>query len=389
MTSFRRKVMIPMFVLLIGFSSTAQAKLPFAVNGKPLPSLADMLEKVTPAVVNITTEGVSESTNLKDPVYRHFFGKRIPAKKRKLRGTGSGIIVDAKIGYIVTNAHVIAGAGKIIVTLKDQRQFYAEVTGTDPSSDIAVIRITPERLTAMPITDSRSLRVGDFVVAIGNPYGLGQSVSSGIISALGRTGLGIEHYEDFIQTDAPINPGNSGGALVNLRGELIGVNTAILGNSSGGNVGIGFAIPTEMILNIKDQIVQNGRVERGQLGIEIQDVRPALVKAFNLQNGQGALIAGVAASSPADIAGIQEGDVITHVNGITVKNSSNLKSMIGNMRMGARVDMEYVRDGLIRKSSAVVGDVNSASYVKEGEVIDPSKILPKSKKKNGEDLWNF
>ncbi len=381
--------MIPVFVLLIGLNGVAQAKLPFAVNGKPLPSLADMLEKITPAVVNITTEGISDSTNLKDPVYRHFFGKRIPAKKKKLRGTGSGIIVDAGIGYIVTNAHVIAGAGKIIVTLKDQRQFYAEVTGTDTSSDIAVIRITPERLTAMPIVDSKNLRVGDFVVAIGNPYGLGQSVSSGIISALGRTGLGIERYEDFIQTDAPINPGNSGGALVNLRGELIGVNTAILGNSNGGNVGIGFAIPSAMILNIKDQIVQNGGVERGQLGIEIQDVRPALVKAFNLKNGQGALIAGVASSSPADLAGIQEGDVITRVNGIVVKNSSNLKSMIGNMRMGAKVDMEYVRDGLIKKCSAVVSDVNSASYVEgNGTIsISPDEVLPK--KKNSEDLWSF
>ena len=377
------------FVLVMSFSGAAQAKLPFAVDGKPLPSLADMLEKITPAVVNITTEAAMQGTNLKDPVYRHFFGKRLPSKKKKTRGTGSGIIVDAETGYIVTNAHVIEGAGKIIVTLTDQRQFYAEITGVDKSADIAVIRILPERLTAMPMAKGKKLRVGDFVVAIGNPYGLGQSVSSGIVSALGRTGLGIEHYEDFIQTDAPINPGNSGGALVNLRGELIGINTAILGNSSGGNVGIGFAIPVSMVVNIKDQIVQNGQVERGQLGIEIQDVRPALVKAFKLKDGQGALISGVAMRSPAELAGIKEGDVITRVNGVTVRNSSNLKSMIANMRMGAKVDMEYVRDGLVLKSVAIVGEVNSASYTKGHKVIKPTQTKPKAPKKYYQDPWNF
>ena len=377
------------FVLVMSFSGATQAKLPIAVDGKPLPSLADMLERITPAVVNITTEAAIQGANLKDPVYRHFFGKRLPAKKKKTRGTGSGIIVDAETGYIVTNAHVIEGAGKIIVTLTDQRQFYAEITGVDKSADIAVIRILPERLTAMPMANSKKVRVGDFVVAIGNPYGLGQSVSSGIVSALGRTGLGIEHYEDFIQTDAPINPGNSGGALVNLRGELIGINTAILGNSNGGNVGIGFAIPVSMVVNIKDQIVQNGQVERGQLGIEIQDVRPSLVKAFKLKDGQGALISGVAMRSPAELAGIKEGDVITRVNGVTVKNSSNLKSMIANMRMGAKVDMEYVRDGLVLKSVATVSEVNSASYTKGHEVIEPAKTKPKSPKKYYQDPWNF
>jgi len=377
------------FVLVMSFSGATQAKLPIAVDGKPLPSLADMLERITPAVVNITTEAAIQGANLKDPVYRHFFGKRLPTKKKKTRGTGSGIIVDAETGYIVTNAHVIEGAGKIIVTLTDQRQFYAEITGVDKSADIAVIRILPERLTAMPMANSKKVRVGDFVVAIGNPYGLGQSVSSGIVSALGRTGLGIEHYEDFIQTDAPINPGNSGGALVNLRGELIGINTAILGNSNGGNVGIGFAIPVSMVVNIKDQIVQNGQVERGQLGIEIQDVRPSLVKAFKLKDGQGALISGVAMRSPAELAGIKEGDVITRVNGVTVKNSSNLKSMIANMRMGAKVDMEYVRDGLVLKSVATVSEVNSASYTKGHEVIEPAKTKPKPLKKYYQDPWNF
>ncbi|TCJ82826.1 serine protease Do/serine protease DegQ [Cocleimonas flava] len=349
-------------LILLGCLNTASAKLPVEVNGQALPSLADMLERITPAVVNISTENGSSGTPVKDPVYRHFFGKNVPTQPGKPIGTGSGIIIDADNGYVVTNAHVIENADKIIVTLKDKRQFYAQLIGKDLKADVAVIQIQPDRLTAMVVATGKPSRVGDFVVAIGNPYGLGQSVTSGIVSALGRTGLGIEDYEDFIQTDAPINPGNSGGALVNLRGELIGINTAILGGKSGGNVGIGFAIPADMIINITDQLVENGRVERGQLGIEIQDIRPALVKAFNLPDGQGALISGVVSLSPADKAGIQEGDIITRINGTTVTNSSNLKSIIGNLRMGSKVQMEYFRNGLIKKCVAEVGQVSAGKY---------------------------
>ena len=362
MKSFRNTFsVLVLLVSLIGLNNPALAKLPAVVDGQVLPSLADMLERITPAVVNISTKASSSPKNIKDPVYRHFFGKKIPAKKTVI-GTGSGIIVDATYGYIVTNAHVIEGAGKIIVTLKDKRQFYAVVVGKDLKADVAVIRIQPDRLTAMPMAKSKNLRVGDFVVAIGNPYGLGQSVSSGIVSALGRTGLGIEDYEDFIQTDAPINPGNSGGALVNLNGELIGINTAILGGKGGGSVGIGFAIPSDMILNIKEQLIQTGQVERGQLGIEIQDLRPELVKAFKLTNGQGALISSVVPNSPADKAGIEEGDVITRLNGKFVNSSSNLKSMIGNLRMGSKVNLVYVRDGIVKYSSALVGQVKADRY---------------------------
>ncbi len=373
---------------LLNFGGVVLAALPTAVDGQPLPSLADMLERITPSVVNISTESGSGSTPVKDPVYRHFFGKNVPSNKNKLLGTGSGIIIDEVNGYIVTNAHVIENAKKIVVTLKDKRQFYAQLIGTDLKADVAVIRIQPDRLSAMVIADSKFTRVGDFVVAIGNPYGLGQSVTSGIVSALGRTGLGIEHYEDFIQTDAPINPGNSGGALVNLRGELIGINTAILGGRSGGNVGIGFAIPANMILNITDQLVLNGRVERGQLGIEIQDIRPALVKAFNLPDGQGALISGVVSLSPADKAGIKEGDIITHVNGTTVRNSSNLKSMIGNLRMGSKVQMEYVRDGMIQKSVAEVGQVSAVKY---GEIGKVNTVTADEKSDNGllNEAWDI
>ena len=365
------KTLTPALIVLVsmlGMSAPAVAKLPAVVNGQVLPSLADMLEKITPAVVNISTKSVSTKTDVKDPVYRHFFGETVSTKKKKVVGAGSGIIIDAQYGYIVTNAHVIEGGGKIIVTLKDKRQFYAVLVGKDLKADVAVIRIEPERLSEMKIAESKYLRVGDFVVAIGNPYGLGQSVSSGIVSALGRTGLGIEDYEDFIQTDAPINPGNSGGALVNLRGELIGINTAILGGKGGGSVGIGFAIPSDMIVNIKDQLIQYGKVERGQLGIEIQDVRPALVKAFNLRDGQGALISDVVANSPADVAGIKEGDVITGINGLTVTSSSNLKSMIGNLRMGSNVSLEYVRDGKLNNCTTVVGQVKSDRYGIEAQL---------------------
>ncbi len=356
-------------VLMLGLSTPAIARLPSEINGKPLPSLADMLDRVKFAVVNISTE--AKVTAVRDPVLRHYFGKRLPAKKKGPVGAGSGIIVDAQAGYIVTNAHVIDGAGKIIVTLTDKRQFYATLVGKDIKADVAVIRIEPDGLTDMPMADSAKLRVGDFVVAIGNPYGLGQSVSSGIVSALGRTGLGIEDYEDFIQTDASINPGNSGGALVNLKGELIGINTAILGGRGGGNVGIGFAIPSNMIANIKDQLIQYGKVERGQLGIEIQDLRPALVKVFKLPNGGGALISSVVEKSPAAKAGIKQGDVITRVNGRDVKSSSNLKNIIGNLRMGSKVDMEYMRDGLMKKCVAIVGKVPAIQYG-----VKPKKVKP-------------
>jgi len=371
-----RWINILVFLFVSLFASNAIfARLPSSVDGQPLPSLADMLERVTPAVVNISTEqGGGDSTPVKDPVYRHFFGKNVPAQQGKSVGTGSGIIIDALNGYIVTNAHVIELAGKIIVTLKDNRQFYAELVGKDLQADVAVIRIAPERLTAITIANNTSARVGDFVVAIGNPYGLGQSVTSGIVSALRRTGLGIEHYEDFIQTDAPINPGNSGGALVNLRGELIGINTAILGGHLGGSIGIGFAIPVNMIVNITEQLVANGRVERGQLGIEIQDIRPSLVKTFNLPNGQGALVSGVVKGSPADLAGLREGDVITHVNGSIVTNSSNLKSVIANLRMGAKVRMNLVRNGFGRESIAEIGQVSDVKY---NEIRRASSVQPK------------
>ena len=348
----------PFYISLLYFSlalwGIAVASLPTAVNGQALPSLADMLERVTDSVVNISTEGRQARS------YQYYFGNQ--RKLRRGGGTGSGIIIDAKRGYIVTNAHVIDGSGKIIVRLNDGRQFQASVVGKDLKADVAVIRIPAQRLIAMRFANSDRLRVGDFVVAIGNPYGLGQTATSGIVSALGRTGLGIEDYEDFIQTDAPINPGNSGGALVNLRGQLIGINTAILGGKSGGSVGIGFAIPSNMIKNIKSQLISHGQVERGQLGIEIQDLRPALVKAFGLKNSQGALISAVIVGSPADVAGIETGDVVTRVNGKVIKNSANLKNGIGNLRVGSRVNLEYIRNGKRLNRTVVIGKISINDY---------------------------
>ncbi len=340
---------------LLGLSTLATAKLPTQVNGTAMPSLADMLEKVTPAVVNIHAEGrqVIYDPATTDPLLRQFLGNRL--REKRTRGSGSGIIVDARQGYILTNSHVIAGADKIKVTLNDNREFLAELIGSDPKADIAVIKIPSNNLTELKISNSDKLRVGDFVVAIGNPYGLGQSVSSGIISALGRNNLGIEDYENFIQTDAPINPGNSGGALINLRGELIGINTAILGGKSGGNVGIGFAIPSNMATNLMDQLINYGHVQRGHLGLTVQNLNQRLANALNANIHQGAVISSVIRGSAAEKAGLQAGDIITHVNGSVILNGGDVRTRIGNLRVASRVHLKVIRDGKPKGITAVVG----------------------------------
>ncbi len=350
---------IPAMILIAGlltWFSLAYGKLPSHVDGAPLPSLADMLEEVTPAVVSIHAEGrqVIYDPATSDPIARHFFGNTV--KERKTKGAGSGIIVDARQGYILTNAHVIAGADKITITLSDNRAFSAELIGTDPKADIAVLKIPANNLTSLPFSDSDKHRVGDFVVAIGNPYGLGQSVSSGIISALGRNNLGIEDYENFIQTDAPINPGNSGGALINLKGELVGINTAILGGNSGGNVGIGFAIPSNMAINIMDQLINYGQVQRGALGIAVTNLTPHLAKRLNAPTNKGAVITQVVPSSHAEKAGLKVNDIITHVNKFSIRNRGDVRNKIGNLRVGTRVDLSFIRDGKTQKVSTVVGE---------------------------------
>jgi len=270
--------------LLSLISSSAFSALPFALGGERLPSLAPMLEKTTPAVVNISTRGrvvVRENPLLSDPFFRRFFNFPETQREKRTQSLGSGVIVDAKNGYILTNHHVIDKAQEITVRLRDGRKLSATLVGADPDTDVAVIQVDAENLSTVPLADSEGLRVGDFVVAIGNPFGLGQTVTSGIVSALGRSGLGIEGYENFIQTDASINPGNSGGALVNLHGELVGINTAILA-PGGGNVGIGFAIPSNMARDIMMQLVAFGEVRRGLLGIVAQDLTPELAEAFDI-----------------------------------------------------------------------------------------------------------
>ncbi len=340
-------------------SSPANAALPATdSDGQQLPSLAPMLDKITPAVVNISTRGsmrAQQNPLMQDPFFRYFFDVPNQPQRRETQSLGSGVVVDAQQGYIVTNNHVIQHAEEITVTLRDGRSLNAKLVGTDPDADIAVIKVPSEKLLALPLADSEQLRVGDFVVAIGNPFGLGQTVTSGIVSALGRSGLGIEGYEDFIQTDASINPGNSGGALVNLRGQLIGINTAIIA-PGGGNVGIGFAIPMNMVRDIMDQLVKHGEVRRGRLGVLIQDMTPELASAFGIENNAGAVIAQVVAGSTADKAGVKVGDVVMTVNGREVRSSGDLRNRIGMLRIGEKVTLKLLRDGKPREIVATVAE---------------------------------
>ena len=343
------------FVLsLIG--SSVQAALPVYADGKELPSLAPMLEQVTPAVVNIATEGkvqVRLNPLFSDPFFRRFFNVPDQPVERKTQSLGSGVIVDAKRGLVLTNNHVIANALQITVTLSDGRQLEAELIGTDPQTDVAVVKIPAEDIVDIKIADSDELRVGDFVVAIGEPFGLGQTVTSGIVSALSRSGLGIEEYENFIQTDASINPGNSGGALVNLRGELVGINTAIF-SQSGGNIGIGFAIPINLAMQIAEQLLENGKVQRGFLGISAQDLTPALAEAFGLNQNKGAVITSVDDDSPAGKAGLQPGDILLKINGRDVKNAGDVRNSFGLLTVGEQVVFDILRAGKNKKISTIV-----------------------------------
>lgn len=346
-------------ILILTFSTvfSAHAALPIEINGQKLPSLAPMLEKTIPGVVNIATQGTVQVRDpfFEDPVFRHFFNLPNQPRERKTQSLGSGVIVNAEKGYVLTNNHVIKKADKITVTLNDGRSLQAKVIGTDPESDVAVIQIPSENLIALPKADSSKLRVGDFVVAIGNPFGLGQTVTSGIVSAMGRSGLGIEGYEDFIQTDASINPGNSGGALVNLRGELVGLNTAIL-SRSGGNIGIGFAIPINMVHQIMNQLISYGEVRRGLLGVHIQNLTPELAKAFNIGARKGAVVTRVIERSAAEKAKLKSGDVITSINSHKVKNASDLRNTIGLLRIGQKIKLNIIRNGKQKTAYAVISE---------------------------------
>ena len=351
--------LLVLLVLVFGSPGTAVAKSP-----PPGATIAPMLEKVLPAVVNISTRTrtkVMRHPLLDDSFFHRFFD--IPdtrGRERQKQSLGSGVIVDAAKGYILTNHHVIEGADEITVTLRDQRQFTAEVVGSDPEVDLALIRIKEKDLMALPVADSDKVRVGDFVVAVGSPFGLGQTVTYGIVSALGRSGLGIEGYEDFIQTDASINPGNSGGPLVNMNGELVGVNTAIVG-PSGGNIGIGFAIPGNMASVIMEHLSEHGEVRRGQLGLVVQDLTPGLAQAFDLQRRGGAVVAQVTPGSAADQAGLRIGDVIVSLDGRAITGSSDLHNAIGLLRVGTRIKLGILRKGKQLTLRAVIADPLASS----------------------------
>jgi len=348
--------------LLCAVAPLASAQLPAQVGDAPVPSLAPMVKRVSPAVVNIATRGTVQVQNplLSDPFFRRFFDVPNTPQQRQFQSAGSGVIVDAAQGYIITNAHVIENATEITVTLLDNRSLTAKVVGTDPGSDVAVLQVEAAKLTAIPLADSDLIEVGDFVVAIGNPFGLGHTVTSGIVSALGRSGINPEGYEDFIQTDASINPGNSGGALVNLGGQLVGINSAIL-SRSGGNIGIGFAIPVNMMKTVMAQLVEFGEVRRGVLGVNIQTLTPDIAESMELGNVQGALVSQVVEGSAAEKAGIRAGDIITAVNGKPVEEAAGLRNAIGMLSVGDRVDVALLRDAKPRRVTAVIGERDTAA----------------------------
>ncbi|HEY7241716.1 MAG TPA: Do family serine endopeptidase [Burkholderiales bacterium] len=332
---------------------SASAQIP---SGAPvrdgLPTLAPILERVTPAVVNIAVLQVSpeeQNPMLRDPFFRRFFGG--PEQPEPQIAAGSGVIVDAKNGYVMTNAHVVKDAREVLVTLKDNRRLPAKLVGADPGTDIAVVRVDPKNLVDVKFGDSDALQVGDFVIAIGNPFGLGQTATSGIVSALGRSGLSKEGYEHFIQTDASINPGNSGGALVNLKGELVGINTAIIG-PSGGNVGIGFAVPVVIAHAVMEQLVRFGEVKRGRLGISMTDL---------VGGGEGAAIAEVQPNSPASKAGLRKGDVVTGFNGRPVRGPAELRARLGVVPVGDTVELQVQRGSETRTLKAEIGAIESGA----------------------------
>jgi len=344
--------------------------LPPSVNGQPLPSLAPMLSKVSPAVVNIssTTHRQVRDPFFSDPIMRQFFGVPLgPPREQIEQSLGSGVIVDANKGYILTNNHVVAGADDIRVTLTDGRNFKAKLIGADPATDIAVIQIPAQNLTALPIADSRKLQVGDFVVAIGDPFGLGQSATSGIISALQRQDLRQSGFQNYIQTDASINPGNSGGALVNLDGELVGINSMIY-SPSGASAGLGFAIPSDLAASVMQQLIKTGHVSRGSLGVEAQDLTPQVAAALGTSARKGALITEVTPDSPAAKAGLKPGDLVVAVDGKPIADAQDLRNAQGLKPLGTTLALDVDRGSQhLQVSAKLAADANTLA----GASLDP------------------
>jgi serine protease Do/serine protease DegQ len=345
--------------LILCATLSAHAQLPATATRDGMPTLAPVLEKVMPAVVNIAVLQRSpeeENPLLRDPFFRRFFG--VPGEAQPQIAAGSGVIVDARNGYVMTNAHVVKDAREVLVTLRDNRRLPAKLVGADPGTDIALLKVEPKNLVEARFGDSDLLQVGDFVVAIGNPFGIGQTATSGIVSALGRSGLSMEGYEHFIQTDASINPGNSGGALINLKGELIGINTAIIG-PSGGNVGIGFAVPTVIARAVMDQLIRFGEVRRGRLGLGMTD--PA--------SGEGALIESVQPDSPAARAGLRKGDVVTALNGRPVRGAAELRARLGVVPVGESVELRVRRGKETTSLKATIGEIEKAPASAGGQAV--------------------
>src|SRR5271170_4196080 len=359
MTSFKPPPMRRALTALVfaGGISLATSMLRPVLAGAPVPeaggaavtSVASVVSRITPGVVGIAVRGEIRENNplAQDPLFRQFFNFSDQPIERETEAAGSGVIVDAGQGYVLTNSHVVENATNIEVTTKDNRRFKAKLIGRDLATDIAVLQIPAGSLIAVPMGDSSRLQVGDFVLAVGNPFGLGQTVTSGIVSALGRSGLGIEGYEDFIQTDASINPGNSGGALVDLEGRLVGINTAILA-PGGGNVGIGFAVPINMARQVMDQLTRYGAISRGRIGVAIQDLTPDLAQAMNTTRANGAVIAKVEPGSSADHAGLKTGDLVVAANGVPVHSGTQLRNAIGLARIGDQVNLTVDRGGTER-----------------------------------------
>ena len=358
--------------LLLTTSVVANAAVPAAVDGEAFPSLAPLVERVSPAVVNIrVSQTVTQRSPVGDEAFRRFFG--IPDSgggQREVASAGSGVIVDAERGFILTNHHVVADADEIQVSLMDGEILDAEIVGSDEATDIALIKVEGDGLIEMPIGDSEIIRVGDFVLAIGNPFGLGHTVTSGIVSALGRTGINRSGYEDFIQTDASINPGNSGGALVNMRGELVGINSAII-SRSGGNVGIGFAVPTEIASSVMRQILDFGEVRRGLLGVSIQTIDSEIAQALEIDVDSGALISLIEPGSAAEDAGLRVDDIIVSVDDEKISGASELRNTIGLMGSGEEIDIEYIRGDETLFTVATLGEQRPATSVSVATDLHP------------------